>query len=78
MDLGTDDPAGLRLIDRRLEVQLEVTRRTLEAAGGRLRGEIEALTSAPDGTLIAVGSERTKVLLLRSTGSDSTSAGSWL
>ena len=36
VDLITDDPAGLRMIDRRLEVQLEVARRTLEAAGGRI------------------------------------------
>jgi len=36
MDLLTDDPACLRLIDRRLEIQLEVTRRTLEAAAGRV------------------------------------------
>ena len=36
VDLITDDPAGLLLIDRRLEVQLEVTRRTIEAARGRI------------------------------------------
>jgi uroporphyrinogen decarboxylase len=34
MDLATDEPAGLRLIDRRLEVQLGVWRRSLEAARG--------------------------------------------
>jgi len=34
MDLATDDEAGLRLIDRRLAIQLEVMRRTLEAAKG--------------------------------------------
>ena len=34
VDLITDDPAGLMLIDRRLEIQLEVARRTIEAAGG--------------------------------------------
>ncbi len=36
VDLVTDDPAGLRLIDRRSEIMLEITRRTLEAAGGRI------------------------------------------
>jgi uroporphyrinogen decarboxylase len=35
VDLVTDDPAGLALIDRRLDIQLEILRRTLEAAGGR-------------------------------------------
>lgn len=34
IDLATANPAGMLLIDRRLQVQLEVTRRTLEAAGG--------------------------------------------
>jgi uroporphyrinogen decarboxylase len=34
VDLATDDPAGLRLIDRMLAVQLETTRRVLEAAKG--------------------------------------------
>lgn len=34
VDLISEDPAGLRLIDRKMEVQLEVTRRTLEAADG--------------------------------------------
>lgn len=34
VDLITDDPAGLLLIDRKSEIQLEVLRRTLEAAGG--------------------------------------------
>ena len=34
VDLATDEPAGLRLIDRKLEVQLETMRRGLEAAPG--------------------------------------------
>lgn len=34
VDLISDDPAGLRLIDRRNAIQLEIIRRTLEAAGG--------------------------------------------
>jgi len=34
VDLALDEPAGLLLIDRLLAVQLEVTRRTLEAAQG--------------------------------------------
>ncbi|MDZ7270954.1 MAG: hypothetical protein ONB17_05005 [candidate division KSB1 bacterium] len=34
VDLATNDPAGMLLIDRRLEIQLEVTRRTLEAGKG--------------------------------------------
>jgi uroporphyrinogen decarboxylase len=34
VDLVTDDPAGLLLIDRFLDVQYEVTRRSLEAARG--------------------------------------------
>jgi len=34
VDLATDDPAGLLLIDRMLAVQLEVARRELEAAQG--------------------------------------------
>jgi uroporphyrinogen decarboxylase len=34
IDLVTDDPAGLLLADRRMQVQLEVTARTLEAAQG--------------------------------------------
>jgi uroporphyrinogen decarboxylase len=34
VDLVTDDPAGLRLIDRRLSVQLEVMGRSLEKAKG--------------------------------------------
>jgi uroporphyrinogen-III decarboxylase len=34
VDLATDDPAGLLLIDRMLAVQLEHTRRILEAAQG--------------------------------------------
>lgn len=36
VDLLTDDPAGLLLIDRRLEIQLEVARRTIEAADGMI------------------------------------------
>ena len=36
IDLVTDDPAGLRLADRRLGIQLEVTRRIVEAAKGRV------------------------------------------
>ena len=34
VDLITDDPAGLRLIQRRADLWLEVTRRSLEAAEG--------------------------------------------
>ncbi len=34
VDLITDDEAGLRYIDRRLEIQLEVARRTIEASKG--------------------------------------------
>jgi uroporphyrinogen decarboxylase len=34
IDLVTDDPAGLLLADRRFDFQLEMARRTLEAAGG--------------------------------------------
>lgn len=34
IDLITDDPAGLCYIDRKIAVQLEITRRTLEAAHG--------------------------------------------
>ncbi|NLO81767.1 MAG: hypothetical protein GX094_01675 [Clostridiales bacterium] len=36
VDLITDNPAGLLLIDRKLEIQLEVTRRTIEAAKGKI------------------------------------------
>ncbi|NLY61916.1 MAG: hypothetical protein GX054_10495 [Clostridiales bacterium] len=36
IDLITDDPAGLRLIDRRLEIQLEVMRRSLEVVGEKV------------------------------------------
>jgi uroporphyrinogen decarboxylase len=36
VDLVTDDPAGLRLADRRLGIWLEIMSRTLEAAGGRI------------------------------------------
>lgn len=34
VDLALDEPAGLRLIDRFLDIHFEVARRTLEAAGG--------------------------------------------
>ena len=34
IDLVTDDPAGLRLLDRRFEVELSVMERTLDAAAG--------------------------------------------
>ena len=36
LDLATDDPAGLRLADRRLGIWLEIMSRTLEAAKGRI------------------------------------------
>lgn len=36
VDLITDDPAGLLLIDRRLDIEFETTVRTIEAAGGRV------------------------------------------
>lgn len=36
VDLATDEPAGLLLIKRRLEIQLEIIRRTLEVAKGRI------------------------------------------
>jgi len=36
VDLVSDDPAGLRLIDRRNAIQLDITRRTFEAAGGSI------------------------------------------
>ena len=36
VDLITDEPAGLAFIDRRAEILLEVTRRTIEAAKGRV------------------------------------------
>ncbi|MCY2926399.1 MAG: hypothetical protein NT031_13355 [Planctomycetota bacterium] len=50
VDLATDDPAGLLLIDRRLEINLEITRRTLEAA----RGGIDFLWMGEDlGTQIS-------------------------
>lgn len=44
VDLMTDESAGLRLIDRKLEVQLEVQRRTLEAG----RGKIDVLMIGED------------------------------
>ena len=36
VDLITDDPAGMLLADRRMEIQIEKTRRILEAAGGKV------------------------------------------
>jgi len=36
VDLITDDPAGLLLIDRRIDVAFEITRRTLEAVRGKI------------------------------------------
>ncbi len=36
VDLITDEPAGLLLIDRKMEVQLQVLRRVLEAAKGKI------------------------------------------
>ncbi|MFH1740722.1 MAG: uroporphyrinogen decarboxylase family protein [bacterium] len=36
VDLITDNPAGLRLIDRKLKIQLEITRRLIEAAQGKI------------------------------------------
>lgn len=36
VDLATDDDAGLRLIDRKLDIELEVYRRTLAAAKGQV------------------------------------------
>ncbi len=36
VDLITDDPAGLLLAKRRSEINLEITRRTIEAAQGRI------------------------------------------
>jgi len=36
VDLITDDPAGLLLIDRFMDIRFEVTRRTLEAAKGHI------------------------------------------
>jgi len=50
VDLVTDDPAGLLLADRRMKIQLEVTRRILEAA----RGGVDFLWLGEDlGTQIA-------------------------
>ena len=50
VDLITDDPAGLLLIDRRLNIELEVARRVLEAA----RGGIDFMWIGEDlGTQIA-------------------------
>jgi len=36
IDLVTDDPAGLLLADRRMEIQIEITRRILEAGKGEI------------------------------------------
>lgn len=36
VDLAVDEPAGLRLIDRRTEIMVETTRRTLEAGAGKI------------------------------------------
>ena len=36
VDLATDSPALMRIIDRRLEVHLEVLRRTIEASDGKI------------------------------------------
>ena len=36
IDLVTDDPAGLLLADRRMNIQIEITRRILEAAKGNV------------------------------------------
>lgn len=36
IDLATDDPAGLLLIDRKVNIWLEIMRRTLEAGRGRI------------------------------------------
>jgi uroporphyrinogen decarboxylase len=36
IDLATDDPAGLYLIDRRIEIQLEILRRFFESAPGAI------------------------------------------
>ena len=36
MSLLVEDPATLRLTDRRLDIELEITRRTIEAAQGRI------------------------------------------
>ena len=36
VDLITDDPAGLLLIDRRMDITVEVMKRTLEAAKGKI------------------------------------------
>ena len=44
VDLMTDEPAGLRLIDRKIAVQLEVIQRTLEAG----RGTVDVLWLGED------------------------------
>lgn len=54
LDLITDDPAGLLMIDRMLGIQLEVTARTLEAAAGGSSGGIDFMWIGEDlGTQIA-------------------------
>jgi len=55
VDMATDDPAGLRLIDRRTEILLETTRRTLEAG----RGQIDFLWLGED-----LGSQRGPLISL--------------
>ncbi len=35
VDLATDDPAGLRLIERKQDIELEIARRAIEAGNGR-------------------------------------------
>ena len=47
VDLATDDPAGLRLIDRRTGILLEIARRTLEAGAAGSISSGSARTSAP-------------------------------
>ena len=44
VDLATDDEAGLRLIDRKLEIELEICRRALAAA----RGQVDLLLIGED------------------------------
>jgi len=44
VDLALDEPPGLRFVDRRLEIMLEVMRRTLEAA----RGGVDLFTIGED------------------------------
>jgi uroporphyrinogen decarboxylase len=44
VDLATDDDAGLRLIDRKLEIELEICRRALAAA----KGEVDLMLIGED------------------------------